>query len=445
MKMAKFKIMLVSMLCVAGFVFTGNAWAARVIKVLNLAAEPVWAEQEIDQEFEKQFGVKVIHETYDWEPFIHKVKLEIATDGSEYDLIEYDAVISKGVVQGGLFLPLEQYMKDPNLPGLDLDNFPAGTIEAYGSYEGKVVGVPRTVVCRGYAYRKDLFEDPNERAKFMAEYGYELAFPKTWDQFGDAIEFFTRDTNGDGKVDFWGCSNGFDAGGAAFDMFEDMYITYKPIKEGGWFFDKEYSPIFNNEKAIHVLELLKKWTQAGYYSPGYLNRLWIDVCDDLGANRAALGGTYMELFSKLLRPEYEDILPQIDFAPVPVFEEERTIVSAMMYAVNKNSSLKEDAYRYLAWITSSGIDSRLVTDTKYVRMPCRLTTYQNPEVMAVIPWVRVSGEAMLTAVPWPPFLEELMFELSPIIQSVLVGELSSEEALDQATAKMKKIVERAGF
>ena len=28
MKMAKFKIMLVSMLCVAGFVFTGNAWAA---------------------------------------------------------------------------------------------------------------------------------------------------------------------------------------------------------------------------------------------------------------------------------------------------------------------------------------------------------------------------------------------------------------------------------
>jgi len=445
MKIVKFKITLISVLCMIGFVFTSSAWAARVIKVINLAAEPVWAEEEIDQEFEKQFGVKIIHETYDWEPFIHKVKLEIATGGSEYDLIEYYAVISKGVVQGGLFLPLEKYMKDPNLPDLDIDNFPPGIVRAYGSYEGKIVGIPRSVVCRGYAYRKDLFEDPDEQAKFMAGYGYELAFPKTWDQFGDVIQFFTRDTNGDGKIDFWGCSNGFDAGGAAFDMFEDMYITYNPIKDGGWFFDKKYNPIFNNEKAIHVLELLKEWTQAGYYSPGYLNRLWIDVCDDLGANRAAIGGTYMELFSKLLRPEYEDMVPKIDFAPDPIFDAERTIISAMMYAINKNSSLKEDAYRYLAWITSPKIDGRLVTDTKYVRMPCRVTTYQNPKVMAVIPWVKVSGEAILTAIPWPPFLEELMFELSPIIQGVLVDKLSPEEALNQATAKMEKIVERAKF
>ena len=443
--MAKFKITVVSIVCVIGFVFTSSAWAARVIKIVQSATEPVWAEEEIEQEFERQWGVKIIHETYDWEPFIHKVKLEIATGGSEYDIIEYDSVFCESVLPGGLFLPLEEYIEDPNLPDIDLDDFPPGYLEYYCYYGGKLLGIPRFITTRGYAYRKDLFENPNEQAKFMTQYGYKLAFPETWDQFGDVIEFFTRDTNGDGKIDFWGSSNAFDAFGAAYDMFSDMYITYKPIKDGGWFFDKDYNPIFDNEKAIHVLELLKKWAQAGYYSPGYLNRSWVDIYDDMGANRAALGGNYLELCGKFLRPEYKDILPKVNFAPTPIFEEKRTIIAGMMYAINKNSPLKEDAYRFIAWITSPEIDRRLVTDTKYVRMPCRLSTYQNPEVMAVIPWTKVSGEAMLTAVPWPPFLEELMWGLSPIIQGVLVDELSSEEALNQATAKMKEVVEKAGF
>src|SRR5581483_8305135 len=44
----------------------------------------------------------------------------------------------------------------------------------------------------GFAYRKDLFEDPKEKADFKAKYKYDLAPPKTWPQLRDIAEFFTR-------------------------------------------------------------------------------------------------------------------------------------------------------------------------------------------------------------------------------------------------------------
>ena len=39
-------------------------------------------------------------------------------------------------------------------------------------------------------YRKDLFDDPDNQAAFKAKYGYDLAPPKNYQQFGDIACFF---------------------------------------------------------------------------------------------------------------------------------------------------------------------------------------------------------------------------------------------------------------
>ena len=39
------------------------------------------------------------------------------------------------------------------------------------------------------AYRKDLFENEEERAAFKEEYGYELTVPEDWDTYRDVAEF----------------------------------------------------------------------------------------------------------------------------------------------------------------------------------------------------------------------------------------------------------------
>jgi multiple sugar transport system substrate-binding protein len=44
----------------------------------------------------------------------------------------------------------------------------------------------------GWAYRKDWFNDPAEKAAFKKKYGKELAVPETWDELKNISEFFTR-------------------------------------------------------------------------------------------------------------------------------------------------------------------------------------------------------------------------------------------------------------
>jgi multiple sugar transport system substrate-binding protein len=69
------------------------------------------------------------------------------------------------------------------------------TLQYYGEYpsgSGKYYAYPTEGDAVGWAYRKDLFEDPDEMAAFKAEYGYDLAPPETWDQLMDIAKFFTR-------------------------------------------------------------------------------------------------------------------------------------------------------------------------------------------------------------------------------------------------------------
>ena len=45
-------------------------------------------------------------------------------------------------------------------------------------------------------YRKDLFEDPKEKAAFKAKYGRELEVPQTYSDAKQVAEFFTRPDQG---------------------------------------------------------------------------------------------------------------------------------------------------------------------------------------------------------------------------------------------------------
>jgi len=74
------------------------------------------------------------------------------------------------------------------------DNIPSNIL-GYGQKEGKTYCIPIFWNSHGLFYRKDLFEDPTEKANFKAKYGYELRVPRTFDELVDVAEFFTRPPN----------------------------------------------------------------------------------------------------------------------------------------------------------------------------------------------------------------------------------------------------------
>ncbi len=65
-----------------------------------------------------------------------------------------------------------------------LAEYPTGSAHYYGA--------PAETDAMGWAYRKDWFEDPAEKAAFKKKFKKELAVPQTWDELKTIAEFFTR-------------------------------------------------------------------------------------------------------------------------------------------------------------------------------------------------------------------------------------------------------------
>jgi ABC-type glycerol-3-phosphate transport system substrate-binding protein len=110
--------------------------------------------------------------------------------------------------------PLDEHITKA---GVDLEAFKKSfypAVQELISVNGKIYWIPIHVNSQlGYA-RKDLFTDPKEQAAFKKQYGYDLPQPnavgsiafKDRQQFIDVAKFFTRDIDGDGKIDLWGLS-----------------------------------------------------------------------------------------------------------------------------------------------------------------------------------------------------------------------------------------------
>lgn len=65
----------------------------------------------------------------------------------------------------------------------------------------RLMGLPFHVGPEVFHYRRDLFENPTERAAFRARFGRNLHPPDTWSQFVEVATHFTRDG-------LWGCCFG---------------------------------------------------------------------------------------------------------------------------------------------------------------------------------------------------------------------------------------------
>lgn len=65
-------------------------------------------------------------------------------------------------------------------------------VSGHSEVNGVRLGVPVNPNLFLYAYRKDLFEDPAERAAFRAKYGYALKPPTNSQMYRDISEFFAR-------------------------------------------------------------------------------------------------------------------------------------------------------------------------------------------------------------------------------------------------------------
>jgi multiple sugar transport system substrate-binding protein len=345
------------------------------------------------------------------------------------------------------FQPMDEYIADPNLPDIDPESFVPNSWRPWGYYKGKVISIPTLQAIRLFAYRKDLFEDPKEKANFKKQYGYELTPPETWEQLVDVAKFFTRDTDGDGKRDFWGFCGGF-ANNPAWDSMADTYLSFKPIKGDDYWFDKDHNILFDNSQCVKATQY---WVDAwdwGWLDPGATKRDYGSIRDLFDAGKTAMTLAWHDEF------QYTETNPivmgKVGYIKIPKWKDGiyHAQIAVQQYAINKYTSKEEKvaAYKYLYWIKTPENDLRQSL-SEHLKMPDREVNYYNAEVIAKQPYTDEVIENYKVGYPIPLIAEqnEFAYLFGQEVQAAMLGQKSATEAVKSAAKQMKDMFEQAGY
>ena len=168
--------------------------AAGGVKELNI----LWALwfpadylQELANQYEAESGVKVTVIQVDWTEFYDRFSTDMAAKEDTWDMVIGDSQWLGQAVTSGWFVDLTDFLTSTGLK----NSVTPAALTYYGEYprsSGKYWAFPAEGDGIAWAYRKDLFENPDQQAAFKEKYGYKLAAPETYQQLKDIAEFFTR-------------------------------------------------------------------------------------------------------------------------------------------------------------------------------------------------------------------------------------------------------------
>ena len=280
----------------AGVVFAlacSSALAAEKLTILWAQWDPANYLQELVKDYEKQTGTKVVIETVPWPDFQTKAFTEFNAKGDAYDLVVGDSQWLGAGSSGGHYVDLTNFVIKN---GLDKSMAPA-TVVGYSEYppkSKKYWAVPLEGDATGWAYRKDWFEDPKEKAAFKKKYGYDLGVPKTWAHLRDIAEFFHRPAEKRYGIAIY-TDNTYDAlamgyENVLFGYGGDLgdYSTYK------------VRGMVNSKEAIAALKFYKEL--YGFTPPGWGKVFFMEDNQAITEGLAAMSMNFFAFFPALTNP-----------------------------------------------------------------------------------------------------------------------------------------------
>lgn len=152
--------------------------------------------QPIADQYTEETGTSIEFVELPYDGLYNRLNSEFSSGSVSFDVAALDAIWLPAFA--GAVTPLDDLYTDE----VTSDLFPSLVSEA--TVDGSKVGMPAWTNSEILYYRTDLFEDEAQKTAFKAEYGYDLVPPTTWEQYTDAAEFFTQDTDGDGTPDLYG-------------------------------------------------------------------------------------------------------------------------------------------------------------------------------------------------------------------------------------------------
>jgi multiple sugar transport system substrate-binding protein len=317
--------------------------------------------------------------------------------------------------------------------------------EGYGRIGDTWYGLPDDGDVFVMYYRTDLFEDPANQEEFQAQYGYELAPPKTYQEFDDIGRFLTAKYSAEGIY-----GGAFQhAAGQAFDWFIGPYSG----AGGEWFDAESMEPQINGEIGVQVLSDMVKateWMPPGVQTWDFVAVLsaWMDgklgmiiTWPPIGRWSDGVG----EGTQQLEWVPASTVAGKVGYAPEPGGRS--ALAGNFALGISPDSQNKEAAYLFAQWMNCPATSLERVMLPFALRDPFRKSHFASEAYRATWPSAgayldtleaaAMSGQHELGI----PGAREYMEALDQAITAAYAG-TDPQTALDEAAAKWNEITDR---
>ncbi|MBN9552668.1 MAG: extracellular solute-binding protein [Alphaproteobacteria bacterium] len=424
---------------------TGAAWAqdkpfAGVeLKMLGIGDTSVTRVAPIVGEFEQATGIKVHIDQLPYPGLIDKIIVEASSDSPTYQLLWVDSPWVGMLGEAGALEDLTSRAKrDAAEIGLD-DIIPIQLQE--NTWQGKLLAFPASGMVWSTNYRKDLFENPEEAAAFKAKYGYDLAPAKTWAQYRDIAEFFTRKKGEKlaGEVldkDFYGTAQAYSRvqGAITHDYFPIMRAF------GGDYWDpKTGLCAMTGEPHIKAAEFMK--SLIPFNPPDYLGLMWDLRTGYMERGEDAISSYWSVRTVRLTNPAEAKVAEKglvVGYAPSPTVDgnPQPTYTGALSFAINSKATDKEKeaAWVFIKWATSEKLMRRFAEEGQGVSQ-FRKSILSDPALQAKYPYYKVLLESQKNARRriFHPFYQAVEENFGVELSKYMAGETATaKEALETA-------------
>jgi ABC-type glycerol-3-phosphate transport system substrate-binding protein len=417
-------------LVVTVFLLIGGLVQAESIRLLMESVPDTRYIQELLPQFKAETGIDVDMEVISYIDMHSKLVPQLISPKGSYDAIVVDFYWVGEFTKAGWLLPLDDLVKRDNF---DTGVYVPKLIELVGRVDNNLYMLPFYNYSMAIIYRKDMLEDPKEQAAFKAKYDMDLKIPKTWDEYWKQVEFFSRDTNNDGKTDMFGTV----IQGQRGDCISMQWSNYL-YALGGQYNDSNWNPTLNSAAGVAALtayrEALQKFSPPGSES----------YCFDEGFNVLAQGKafslqTFNIMFAGFEDPESSKVVGKVAITPNPG----GGLNGAWGWAIPKSSPNKEAAWKFLKWVESYEIAKKRAL---LGGAPTQTKIFVDPEVVAARSYYPILGEILAGAQQFPVFTytTQLVEEMGRELNLAATGEKDVKEALDASAEAFRKLLIKDG-
>lgn len=391
------------------------------------------------EKFKERTGITVKLEMAPFDDVVQKETLAFESKSGSYDIIAAPYQFIGNMVENKYIQSIEPLMKDSSLSIIsdyNQSDIIEGMWKASGDWKGTLYGVSANSCIMFYAYRKDLFNNEEEKAAFKQKYGYELAVPTNWDKYMDIAEFFTR-AKGEKlagetlSTDFYGVS----MSGKRHDATTCEWMNYM-WSFGGGIFDDKGNIAINSEKSVKALDYYLKLSK--FAPPGVTSKTWDEQTTEMQQGIAAMAVMFNDCAPALENTEASKVAGKMGYGAIPVGEKPAAHYGAWGYYIPADSKNPKAAWVFLQWFNTPEVQKAIALKGGF---PNLQSVYHDQDLSKIPYWdASMKAYEISTTRPripqWNNMDESLMLQLS----NTLAGKSTPKQALEAVAQSYKKIL-----